>query len=1295
MKRIVDTLVLTLLVLLTFSFTAHADDLCYGPVRTTGIKLLGIGLAYGVETPIRNTSGKTLSDVTIIKSFNGINMDIISRIELDGDKKTPAKDTDNAQTSDDLLSLNIGNAGLFSGMFNHGIVYGLNKNGGGQLTFSPNETHTIYDKSTFSLNWSKVTINAYYTKNGTQYKVKLNPCETLSVGKEREFELRTKHNIEGDMVVIGNTVLCENPSGGCTKNSTTSNSQLELKYINKANYQGSFKNSSKAKLEGIPEDASVAWAGLYTQGYLQDITKESDVRKHFDGSGDIDENIYIDIGGETYASRPEVVDSLPNITTVRECSGFLGLSCKDVDKTVGYTYEAFASLNDLLGKKGSEINGWVTAKNIKAYTGKDSSGLGNFGAWTLVVVYEYDPETIKNDSSIKRKNITVFDGYKRVSKATNEKMVDIEVDGFMTPVNSDVNSQLSLFIGEGDKDIDDDKLYMKAGSKSSNTSSYTAINKTNAFYSNINGVTRDPSITNNHGIDIQNHNIGNTGSGNLKIIGNSDSKAAIKLTSDGDTYFPSMVAFTTDLYKPYVCYREDIFVDGIPIEQKGSVSQGDKLEFKVAITNTDFESAFGVNVQKTFIPQEFKYEKGSLEVGSGTDEYGNYKEPFNPNAFKQEDDSSFNINIGEWASSSEGGTVKYTVYNNDPDLPKYDYSFAYNAEIAESNASKLSSIYTVSYRNDDIGMTPVEGAVMSLCSGGQNIIDVGASGEFQVVQVGQACGGRKFTEVVNKPFEVDIIRCNNDKEVVNSEEVKLDMDYTDQSGNLIQNAGTHTFPAGVSRYTTTIPALPRAMKKVGLSIIKDNNGNYYGDPNLFAVRPERFNAIFPPNIKAGEDFNITIQALDANGIPALDYNESIGSTFLLTYKDQKNDDNCSTGSFTPSIESGWSFQDGTATLQTSYSEIGILDFNITDGTNNNCNTKYATIDCGDTGITPEQLTIESYNGFVEIHPHHFNISPMVGNISDGFTYIGAPEATSAELTLNVTAKNAQDGITTNYSSECYAKDVVSTLSIPPAITINAMKYGTPSSRVKFYSDNNTTTIGTIQDNNASFVSLKDNFGGGKADLIAKFNFARDATIPDNPFAVTAKMFDLNVTDGFASGSINADPADTNVTNAATFLYGRAHAAKHYFVGDSGSANIYFEAYCYGATCAKSLLPNGNDSKRTSDVRWYINEAHQAGDGKVQGLVTPVPIGYSAITPPSNGKSNSTITYDGSKSYPYTGELELNADAHLVDDNSKSFQAEFSKDGAWAGRGDSDSTTQTIGTQRDDDNRTLKSNRVLW
>jgi hypothetical protein len=193
---------------------------------------------------------------------------------------------------------------------------------------------------------------------------------------------------------------------------------------------------------------------------------------------------------------------------------------------------------------------------------------------------------------------------------------------------------------------------------------------------------------------------------------------------------------------------------------------------------------------------------------------------------------------------------------------------------------------------------------------------------------------------------------------------------------------------------------------------------------------------------------------------------------------------------------------------------------------------------------------------------------------------------------------------------------------------------------------------------------------------------------------------LNVASDYTIGSttttINED-SPTQATEDATFLYGRTHATRQRIVGSEGNVSLYYEVYCFGPGCDKSLLPN-SDANTTDDPRWYINTQHTSSFGSVGSInqkgyaVNTGPVTSQAATNTNPAKAKLTYHND---SYPYKTTMENNASNWLIyapydaGATKNEFDVEFiNPSSQWAGQHETNTSTK-----RNAANKTNR--RTMW
>jgi len=493
-----------------------------------------------------------------------------------------------------------------------------------------------------------------------------------------------------------------------------------------------------------------------------------------------------------------------------------------------------------------------------------------------------------------------------------------------------------------------------------------------------------------------------------------------------------------------------------------------------------------------------------------------------------------------------------------------------------------------------------------------------------------------------------------------------------------------------------------------------NCSNYYtpADPSTFfkstdnfAIRPKKFKILpITTPVYAGNDFNISFEALDESDANTTKYDESKDDSFEVTATEVK--PGCVTGDFNLS---DFSFSDGgAADINATYSEVGTIDINISDK-NIVCGSRFAAVDCDDRNVTDywnsdTNTSIDDGNTTLIVLPHHFKVDANLTNAypSEGnFTYLSyisfpphSPKELekfnmSAMLNFNITAQNKQNKTTKNYNKECYAKDT--------NVTISYDTIDNTLTKILYHDDNdtnasdiNSTTLNDaiVLEKNSTIFSTDHN--GSSANIKLKINFDRNKSAAVNPFSL--HINELKVTDAnSSSGSIEVD------TNA-TFYYGRVHAPRQSIIGNEGNISIYYEVYCSGSGCNKALLQDGNNSQTTDDPRWFINSNHTTIYGNAGNIVQKSTPTHVLQTHASTGAANDyvSLSYDGRRGYPYKTTMKTtNSSEWLIYNKYNSnatnneSEVEFLKTNhGWTGKHETNTTTDTNAS-----NKTNK--RLAW
>jgi len=1124
-----------------------------------------------------------------------------------------------------------------------------------------------------------------------EYELKISIDNSNVSENQRSFALRNPldtRNIRGDYQLIGNTVLCAQKliGGECFDYTSgqifgslpdwQSNVSLLMKYIDVDGDASTF-NSSQAKLN-IPTDAKVTWAAIYAKGHIFYKFKEGALDK---------------------LNEPMKI-SVPNVAPINSIPQQIDLYQSGV--LFGYTYSTYSDIPELVGKKGSDINGMVTVANVKANKdGVNTSSLGRFGAWALVVIYE--------DENSSLKNISVFDGYRAIKDQAGFNDSTINVDGFITPTNGEIVSRVSIFVGEGDRAIGKDRLFLNN----------TAIGhqygneKDNAFYSHItDDIERYPSYTNNLGIDIQTFDVG---TGGLSLVKNGNDRAEIKFSTARDDYFPSLAIFSTNLYEPRVCYRQELFdKNGNIIED---IKVGDIITVQTWISNmkkdsTDIslEPADKVEITVELDDKNLEYISGSIKMQNI------YEDSFTSNTDKQGDDlaeffSSTNTTkwrVGLNASSTDGGklTPNYTTSDDNKAF------VTFQTKVLQEGDVNINNIYKVSYENPQIGIrfgdeSPIN---IGICADINTSLGVaGIVGKFNIVNVNGGNGDYNnpkssntwlTTQVVNRQFYAKIISLNDVRTALESYtgEIKISLienPYsTEDSDDIKQEkcdasvaiSNIKSFNFSGTNQTESFN-YSKAVRNALFKISYEKNGEikHACSVDSFALRPDRFVLSVPTGesielLTSAKIYKFPLTASQyGNNTPANNYNISSSNNNFLTLEKTlympNGDQNENLKGSLEFASTPLTIIDGQADIGIAFTDVARVKIRVVDRT-------WATVDIENDDTAPEcSLAGAWICGEIEATfiPSHFALSDVTlhNNKDSSFTYFSSDLNMSAPFSVTLTAQNKLNATTQNFDKEYWENKVGVHIAVP-----------TITKDIEMQAKTNEITIGQNLDFEKGVKKISISNDESTSQL--SFNFNRVVDIPINPFVVKGSDVNLTAISNYtALGKTVKVEGNKVAENNATFIYGRTHASRQRYDGDSGRAFIYFEAYCFGGSCDKTLLPDGLNSKNTNDLRWFINSHHDvANDGSVvDRVIEKLP--NSVVTEDIDARDSVRnkievkLNYDSSFGYPYKTTMENNASSWLIynqrDANATTneFSVEYSKSGGWSGKKETDTVTKSL------------------
>lgn len=1108
---------------------------------------------------------------------------------------------------------------------------------------------------------------------------------------ERDFELRNPQatrNKTGDILVIGNTSQCVTDNGStfggtCTTNLSRTANNYYTKYLDIDSNTSTF-NSSSATIAGIPTGAKVIWAGLYWQGFLHECgdgdttTCRYRTPNYTSLSGDS-----VNLSASHYDTQKVYID-IPNNAT----SGYEQVIANQLDyryvsvQAGGTVYSAFAEISELLNT--SNANGTYTVANIQSMEGV--KGYGNFAAWSLFVIYE-DLGT----TAILR-NMSVYDGFKTISQATPSQT--IELSGFLTPTKGTVDSKLISFAGEGEYAYSPDRISVGGGT---NYVSNTENPNNNVFNSTIAGFARNPNWQNANGIDIDIFNVSS-------FMSNGQTSTSVTISTEVDAFYPSVVGFSTQLYAPDVCYLEDIFYNGQLVSGSNIPETGRDINITVSVTNKDNEPAQGVFIEKAFEnpSQQLAYKTQSMSIQPiGSTTFSAKTDTLNDDTAEYASASlTAKFLLGTGASSSKGGTIQKD------EITKFSYLATVGTD---SNISE--NIYKVSYRNDYLKLN-FQGVPIRKCQNFNNAFSAYTPviGKFNTVRSGAINVNTEtdpldpldvknalYTQIVNQPFNVDVLSFGADNITPTAPTVITDLNLSivelTADGNCTNNnlSNVQTLQFSTSDKSKPATVLPlQASQNAAFHMVTSTADLCSRD--RFAIRP------FSYKIDANEtgligkrmyQFSFVANQFNAPTTPSINYNQTIDNALGRIATTQLSTPvGCGLAAPVETVSNPIPFGNGQASALVVYTNIGSVDFNITDSHWTLASQDQDKADCitNSASNTPDAnskigCNIQGSQQFTFL-PKSFQNSLQVQNFANNFTYISNDGNMSAQALLTTTALLEDNTTATNYTAGCFARNINYTISLinNPTTWLN----GTPTAinRIRYFEDGitsnfeNNNTIGASE-----FSSTEGNFTNGTAsNLTMLFNLTRTANLPDEPFNISKNDFNITTID--VNGTIGVD-FNRSIDQNTTFYYGRVYAPDYRGVSPI-AASIYYEVYCND--CNRTTF-NITGNQSPNSFMWYQNLLHTAlGSGSVTlfsplGTTTVNPTATNAI---NTGTEPNTLT---NANAPYTDRIRMTPSPWLLYNpfnagaTTNDFNVEFQSPGNWAGQGDLGQTVDVNASSR--------------
>ncbi|MDF1877882.1 putative Ig domain-containing protein [Sulfurimonas sp. SAG-AH-194-L11] len=1178
----------------------------------------------------------------------------------------------------------------------------------------------------------------------TNYTLGIRPFELIN-------PLETQ-NIIGNTQIIGNTVQCVTTTTvwdqtttdysnlSCTTNIDATNNSYIVKHLDIDSNTSTF-NSTSATLQFPSTYKEIVWAGLFWQGNLNNGSLTS----------------YVDNYNYTFANdlpTQDIKDTKANEVQLQiGNSPYQLVSAQQLDYRAEVAdianYSSFANITKYFGTYSPGTTLEITLANLLTSEGQlYVNGSGTYGAWSLVIIYAED----SSNTNSKLRNNSIYSGYLYLSSSTSGDN-PIDITGLLLPKRGTINSEMSVFSAEGEHLYTTDSISLD-GNK------LGGAQQDNIFDGQVSSnLIRNPNFDNTNGIDID---VFDT-SAILTDKRDADPTALtyavqITLQTNNDVYYPSMVSFTTELYKPRVCYYidtivnsagNDIFANGAFVSGQ-SINNNEEYTFNFWISNmkknlldTDVEIANKVQI---YLNQtNFNYTAASTNIlNIGTTSYVNISDRYNAdnNLSNDPDDlGDYTNNISTWrvgsgASNLAGGQLDVANGFSDTDkIVKVNLKGSISISDSTQEIDLLNYLeFKASFQTDSITIGADNAQLIVQCQDLNTSGSVGgALGAFNVVN--ENGGTADFsdqtsaqtylvTQVAGRQFTVKLISLNNTKDALSlyNGDINVTLIQTPNYDSCVDDTCKQTLcneavdlslPQIITLDNNSSTNFPvthnQAMQNVSFRMSYDNGAGEQKTCSVdsFAIRPDKFTLSLAGTdielLHSAIPYNFTLIGEDFLNTPTVGYTilnaRSMLNSTLDTNKTIYNPDGT----------------DGTATLNGTLT-LGATDFDIIDGRSisktstdtdvvsvsfddvgrvnllfQDINWSKVDIDNGDT-VADCSATGAYICGDINVTfiPDHFALSgaQLLNYNSATYTYLSNDLNVSAGMDLTITAQNDNNDTTLNFTSTSWENPVNITYTLPNV---------TDTSLSENISDANNSLLLNFTNGVKTINSTDTN-----ASINLIFNYSRSVSNAVNPFSIDGANINIIASSIYISGTGTLDTINgaTTAAQTATFIYGRTHAPRQRFKGNSGDALIYYEAYCSGTingnVCDKTLLPGGVNSNSTDDPRWFINPVHIVSSGTV-GTITQksgagditvgVATGVSAVTVP--------LTYTETKGYPFKTTMENNASLWLLYDkydagaNTNEFEVEFiNSNDTWAGKKETDKTTIKRATD-------ITNRRSMW
>ena len=404
-----------------------------------------------------------------------------------------------------------------------------------------------------------------------------------------------------------------------------------------------------------------------------------------------------------------------------------------------------------------------------------------YGGWSLVIVYDFGNEGKKK--GITPKAVNIYDGLSMVEPTEKTNGLDLKFEEFFTPTTGDVTSSLALLGFGGRPEIDGEDILISNKGKENKFESITSTTnpKGKQFNSSI---TRYDEVVKgrkfNTLMDLDIFDISKFMDVKQKKVELKFKAAAQKDANQnyqGDRLNIGMVAFSTQLFDPLVCYVEkmqvqengqwvDVAVKGVtyPADKKTTTKAkpGDKIRTVVTVQNQGKEDAYNTFLLAQYDPEFIKYEKDSSCLTANRDN-GSIDTSCDKLKDSIAEDGRVIVtsnNILKYVVGEGAGKDEKTKKVSAGKLKANSANFARVGFVGVVQEKYVKTEYGIEFENSAIGLKYKD--KIPECERQEYIFRVGTEEEnnfYPRSKKNDPTGNfknRLFTKIANKPFDITI-----------------------------------------------------------------------------------------------------------------------------------------------------------------------------------------------------------------------------------------------------------------------------------------------------------------------------------------------------------------------------------------------------------------------------------------------------------------------------------------------------------------------------------------------------------